>query len=234
MATCNICGGQQFGTGPGGRRSCTDQPPKCLSCNSLERHRSLWQTYTALAEKIFFHEMSAIHFSRDSSIDRKWFHSYERSLYGINNSINIMDIDRADMSYDIVVCNHVLEHLSDDIIALRELMRITSGKGFLQFSVPGSCSLNKTRDWGFPDKTKHGHYRQYGMDFEKKLYEALPYNVYWLIAVQADPVTRAKCLFFFVTRSKKIITIIRLQLKTVSTIFNDCLKWGVGSWAGAT
>ena len=37
---CNICGGQDFETGPKGRKSkFTEKLPKCTQCESLERHR---------------------------------------------------------------------------------------------------------------------------------------------------------------------------------------------------
>ncbi len=58
----------------------------------------------------------------------KGFYSYEQSLYGINNLINILDIDRAGMSYGRSLSVIMYLNLSDYTVALTELMRMISFK----------------------------------------------------------------------------------------------------------
>lgn len=94
MPVCNICGGQKFGNGPGGRLSATSKSPKCLSCFSLERHRSLRWIYTQLLGSLPFESMSALLISEDKAINQKWFNSLEVSIYDGSNSIDIQNIDR--------------------------------------------------------------------------------------------------------------------------------------------
>lgn len=232
-ATCSICGGNQFVSGPGGRLSVAGTPPKCSACNGLERHRALRMAYETLAPHLPFNEMSVLQFSRDRSLNPKWFHSYEISVYGVANSIDIEAVDRGDGQYDVVICNHVLEHVKQDGKALGELMRITSDRGFLQISVPGSCRLEKTRDWGFPDPSKHGHYRQYGMDFNEKYQKVLGNDIYKIASAAADPVTGVFCLLFFFTRAASMLEVILRQLAYASPYLHDVHGWGVDSWAGA-
>jgi hypothetical protein len=232
-AVCNICNGTRFIAGPGQRLGASGMPPKCGACKSLERHRALRSVYQALEPHLPFTEMSALQFSNDRSVESNWFESYEISVYKVANSIDIEAVDRKDGQYDAVICNHVLEHVKEDDTALGELMRITSERGFLQISVPGSCRMEKTRDWGFPDPSKHGHYRQYGMDFELKYRSVFGDDIRKIAVGAPDPVTGAPCLFFFFTRNAAAADVIIRQLGTASPHLQDAPGWGVESWGGA-
>lgn len=206
---CNICGAQQFAKGPGGRMSSTGKLPRCLGCQSLERHRSLRQLYLQLRSGFSFEQMSALQISRDSSIDPQWLASLEVSVYGEENSIDIQNIDRPDRSYDIVICNHVLEHVERDKQALKELMRITSERGFLQLSVPDPCRRKTTTDWGYPDEKQHGHYRVYGMDIENMFSQVLSPEIYYQKVYVADPVTGMQDVYFLFARNDGVFQTIK-------------------------
>jgi predicted SAM-dependent methyltransferase len=187
----------------------------------LERHRSLRQLYLQLRSAFSFEQMSALQISRDSSIQPQWFTSLEVSVYGEENSIDIQNIDRPDQSYDIVICNHVLEHVERDKQALKELMRITSERGFLQLSVPDPFRRQTTVDWGYPDEKQHGHYRVYGMDIENMFYQICPQNVYYQKLYIADPVTEMSDVYFFFIRSQKNKTKIQNILEGTPCNQND-------------
>jgi Methyltransferase domain len=218
MVKCNICGSPNFCTGPGGRLSSTGKPPKCLSCFSLERHRALHEIYLQLRNYIPFNTMSALQISEDKAINPGWFASLELSVYGGSNSIDIQNIDRLDQSYDIVICNHVLEHVKNDMEALQNLMRIASQHGFLQLSVPDPVRRSQTADWGYPNWTQHGHYRLYGKDIEEKFKQAFSQDIHQVQVFSADPVTGMSDVFFFFTRSKRVASVIQNQVKQNSFI----------------
>lgn len=213
MPVCNICGSQKFGFGPGGRVSVTGKHPKCLNCFSLERHRALRKVYVQLLDSLPFHQMSALLISPDKAIEPRWFKSFEVSVYGDSNSIDIQNINKPDKSYDVVICNHVLEHVENDTKALQELMRIVSDFGFLQLSVPDPVRRPKTTDWGYPKLEQHGHYRLYGKDIELKFLQIFSFDIYQSKIFSVDPVTGMSDVYFFFTRSSSVATAIEKQVK---------------------
>ena len=82
--------------------------------------------------------------------------------------MDITKIQFPDNSFDIVICHRVLEHILDDIEALKEFFRILAPKGFLSISVPQSMH-RETLEWLVPDKTHDFHVRHYGKDFVEKI-----------------------------------------------------------------
>ena len=170
---CNICEGTQFGPGPNDRRSATGRLPRCENCMSLERHRQLRQVYAQLPAN-YLQQLDVLQLSPDIGVDPAWFKSYEVSVFGGDNSLDIEDIDRPDASYDLVICNHVIEHVANDRKGLQELMRITRPYGFIQITVPSPYTRKVTVDWGYPKQEAHGHYRGYGKDFLQLFSKAIP------------------------------------------------------------
>ncbi len=189
LARCNICGGTQFVLGPNDRKSSTGKPPRCNRCQSLERHRQLRQVYAQLPDD-YLAGLKVLQLSPDIGVDPAWFDSYEVSVFQGDNSLDLEAIDRKDASYDLVICNHVLEHVANDREGMRELMRITRPKGLIQITVPAPYTRALTVDWGFPQKESHGHYRGYGKDFLQRFAQAEPDAM--VIQVEAiDEVTDA-------------------------------------------
>jgi SAM-dependent methyltransferase len=172
-AKCNICEGTQFEPGPNDRRSATGRLPRCKNCRSLERHRQLRQVYAQLPVD-YLSNLDVLQLSPDIGVDPAWFKSYEVSVFEGDNSLDLEDIDRADASYDLVICNHVIEHVANDRKGLQELMRITRPNGFIQITVPSPYTREVTVDWGYPKKQAHGHYRGYGKDFLQLFSQAVP------------------------------------------------------------
>lgn len=164
---CSICGGGKFSPGFGGRMT-YERPPKCDGCGSMERHRILRQVYNSIGPA-YFANMSCIQFSADPAVPRDWFREFMISEYGGQNSQDICDIKFPDGSFDWVICNHVLEHIPDDVKALRELLRIAGDRGVVQISFPMPHFLPRTQDWGYPKKEDHDHYRYYGADVTDRL-----------------------------------------------------------------
>ena len=109
--------------------------PRCANCQSLERHRMFRIMFERLGVGGFA-DMRAIQFSPDPTIDPSWFKSFELSVYGEGEGLDIQSIDRPDGAYDFVACSHVLEHVADDRQALHELLRITADDGLLSSSCP--------------------------------------------------------------------------------------------------
>lgn len=198
--TCNICGGREFGHGPNNRTSRNGFLPRCCTCQSLERHRAYRSIFLNFSKE-HMKAASVLQFSRDCSVEPTWFRSYEVSEYDGHNSLDLQEINRPSDLYDLVICNHVLEHVRDDSAALRELTRIVTPRGFVFLTVPDPITLERGKDWGFPDPSQHGHYRVYGKDILSKFAKAIP-DKFVLTIRACDPVTHVDDVIFLIFKSR--------------------------------
>lgn len=148
-------------------------PPRCETCQSLERHRSIREFFNALKSRRL-KSFDVLQFSKDPAVDPRWFGHFEVSMYGGANSLDLQNIDRPDGRYDLVICNHVLEHVEDDGAALRELVRVLKPGGCLFLTVPDPIRRSVTTDWGYPDEAQHGHFRTYGADIVERFVRHAP------------------------------------------------------------
>jgi SAM-dependent methyltransferase len=197
---CNVCGGDTFMHGPNGRLSSTRELPRCTECLSLERHRQLRRVYARIPPEVLA-AMEVLQMSPDVSVERGWFASYEVSVFGGENHLDLEAIDRPDGRYDLVICNHVLEHVRDDRRGFSELLRITREAGFIQVTVPTPYTRETTKELGYPDEGAFGHWRAYGRDLVERFAEVAPEAR--LVQVEVfDPVTAAGGYVYFWSRSE--------------------------------
>lgn len=116
-----------------------DQNVICPVCGSLPRHRILVSWMNGNQEWVA--GKSILHFAQEKSV-RMWFDRYHidyttADLYhSADLKINIEDTGLEDGSYDIIICNHVLEHVSDYKKALSEMYRIIRPGGRMIISFP--------------------------------------------------------------------------------------------------
>ena len=93
---------------------------------------------------------------------------------------DITAINQPDESFDLIICSHVLEHIPDDGLAMRELFRILKPGGTAILQVPISASLPHTiEDPDLSDPMEReqrfgqwDHVRIYGADYVKRLCDA--------------------------------------------------------------
>lgn len=113
----------------------------CPRCNSLEKHRLY---YLYLLNKININKkLKVCHFAPEKSITD--FFGLFKNIEYISCDIepgramciqDITSITFDDNSFDIIFCSHVLEHIEDDIKAMKELNRILKPYGFAILQVP--------------------------------------------------------------------------------------------------
>lgn len=197
---CTICGGKQFEKGPYGRLSSTGMLPVCQTCKSFERHRGLHSVYSKMLPHSWIRESRALQFSNDVSVRDIPFKQLEISIYNGKNSLDLMNIDKPNKSYDWVICNHVLEHIPDAMKSIEELCRILKDNGVLQLAFPNPYLQLATLDWGKADESKHGHWRSFGIDIFKKFYEKVPKGIQFYSCVMVDPVTQNEDICYFATK----------------------------------
>jgi SAM-dependent methyltransferase len=87
----------------------------------------------------------------------------------IDHVADLCDIGLPPNRFDLVVCHRVLEHVTDDLRAMREIHRVAKPGGALQLSVPQAVHRPSTLDWIVPDLTQHRHVRLYGADLSARL-----------------------------------------------------------------
>ena len=96
----------------------------------------------------------------------------ESPLAKIKMDIHAMPF--AENSFDVVLCNHVLEHVQDDIQALREICRVLKPGGWSILQVPffapiPEVTIEDTSIVGPREREKafgqDDHVRKYGKDY---------------------------------------------------------------------
>lgn len=92
---------------------------------------------------------------------------------------DIRSLPFAPGSFDAIICNHVLEHVQDDIKALSELLRVLSSNGIAVLQVPIALDLPHTLEAhsSSPEEREalygqSDHVRLYGTDYPQRLMKA--------------------------------------------------------------
>ena len=152
---------------------------------SLERHRLLWlylneetDFFTSTAKK------KVLHFAPEQAF-YKLFRQQKNLDYTTTDlfspladvKADICNLPFQDNQYDVILCNHVLEHIPDDTKAMQELYRVLKPGGMAILQIPQDLKRATT----FADDTitdqkerakifgQYDHVRIYGLDYFDKL-----------------------------------------------------------------
>lgn len=126
----------------------------CPNCRSLPRHRIL-VNYFRHHRSIIDGDKNILYFAVEDGIkqwlNRKSIAFTSADLFDEDAmlKIDIEDTKLPDNSYDLIVCNHVLEHVNDYHRALNELHRILKPTGVLIISFP----IDETFDTVYEDSS---------------------------------------------------------------------------------
>jgi hypothetical protein len=157
---------------------------RCANCGSRERHRLLWLWATRdginrLAGK------RILHFAPEKALrralrDNPRYETADLLQRGVTHQVDITKLPMAGETYDVVIANHVLEHIDNDRRAMQEVFRVLRPGGIALLTVP----INPTRDQTYEDpaitdpmeREAHfsapDHRRSYGLDFADRLRDA--------------------------------------------------------------
>lgn len=150
---------------------------------SLERHRQMW-LYLKNETDFFTQNYKVLHIAPEQEFLRKFkkmknleYTSADLFSPIVDVKADILDLPFEDESFDVIFCNHVLEHIIDDKKAMSELYRVMKKGGWGILQVPMKNSLEKTyEDFTITDpkeRQKHfgqyDHVRWYGMDYFERL-----------------------------------------------------------------
>jgi ubiquinone/menaquinone biosynthesis C-methylase UbiE len=151
----------------------------CSYCASLERHRLLWLFFQRKTDLFSDVNIKMLHIAAEPC-----FESRLKKVLGKNYitadlynpsamvKMDIMDIKYPDETFDIIICNHVLEHVADDIKAMKELHRVVKkgGRAFLLVPVADMEKTYEDASITTPEGRleafgQDDHVRKYGRDY---------------------------------------------------------------------
>lgn len=150
---------------------------------SLERHRLLW-LYLKNETSVFTESLKVLHFAPEQAFYKRFrkIKNWDYTTTDLNSPIadvkaDICNLPFQENEFDLIICNHVLEHIPDDTKAMQELYRILKPDGMAILQVPYEADRETTfEDDSITDPKErtrifgqYDHVRVYGMDYFEKL-----------------------------------------------------------------
>ncbi len=185
---CPVCGVERRKFLPYGYGK-VRQNALCPSCLSLERHRLLWLYFTRHTT-LLTERVTLLHIAPEVLFMKRFKTLYKESpehyiTADLSSPLatmhfDVQDIPLPDDSCDVVMCNHVMEHVESDIKAMSELYRILRPGGWGILLAP----IDYDRESTFEDDSitdpaerhrlfgQHDHRRVYGRDYATRLESA--------------------------------------------------------------
>ncbi|MDA7820435.1 class I SAM-dependent methyltransferase [Flavobacteriaceae bacterium] len=155
----------------------------CPGTLSLERHRLLW-LYLTRKTNFLNQSLKVLHIAPEQVFYTKFkaIKDWEYTTTDLHSPLADIKADICALpfnndQYDLIFCNHVLEHIPDDKKAMEELYRVLKKGGTLIAQVPLNEELDETfEDDTITDKKKrtrifgqYDHVRVYGKDYYTRL-----------------------------------------------------------------
>lgn len=181
--TCPVCEKSYKKFLPYGRIN-PRQNALCPNCLSLERHRLIW-LYLEEKTDFFQKKLHVLHIAPEACFIKRFekVHGDQYVTADIESPLakvkmDIHEIPFDENTFDVVLCNHVLEHVKDDIKALHEISRVLKPGGFAILQVP---FFNPVPDHTLEDSTvtdkrereklfgQDDHVRKYGKDYAARI-----------------------------------------------------------------
>ncbi len=153
---------------------------------SLERHRLLW-LYLTKETEFFKKPLKLLHFAPEQAFYKRFrqMKNLDYTTTDLNSPLadvqaDICDLPFKDKSFDVILCNHVLEHIPDDKTAMKEMYRVLKPGGWGIFQIPQDLNRTTTfEDNSITDPRErarifgqYDHVRVYGQDYFEILKEA--------------------------------------------------------------
>lgn len=155
----------------------------CPNCLALERHRLMW-LFLQRKTNFFTDNLKVLHVAPEYCFIDRFEHmknldyitaDLESPLAKVK--MDVHDIPFPDNNFDVVFCNHVLEHVTDDVKVLKEFYRVMKPGGWAILVSPIDLKHDTTyEDPSITDpleREKHfgqkDHVRMYGKDYKQRL-----------------------------------------------------------------
>lgn len=155
----------------------------CPRCFSTDRDRLVF-LYLRDFTDVFQQKYNVLHIAPEGSLRAYFMHrtsvrytagfkdaeAYKGYYYDqVKQHIDITKTEFSDNQFDFIICNHVLEHIEDDLRAMKELYRIMKPGGIGILQVPYAPALEHTIE-GLPSPTPADRLRLYGQEDHVRIY----------------------------------------------------------------
>ena len=162
----------------------------CPSCLALERHRLMWR-YLQQKTNFFTADLKVLHVAPELCFIKRFeaMANLDYITADIESPLAKVKMDLHDIpfeagTFDVAFCNHVMEHVTDDIQCMKELHRVLKPGGWAIIQSPmdfdraetyedASITSPAEREKAF---LQSDHLRLYGMDYHERL-EKSGFNV---------------------------------------------------------
>jgi len=154
----------------------------CPWCLSLERHRLLWK-YLEEKTNLYTDKIDLLHFAPEHQFQERLkaesnvnYLSCDIDMPTAMEKQDILGLTYEDNRFDVILCNHVLEHIRDDRKAMSELYRVLKPGGWAILQTPMSSRAETIEDLEETDPKElerlfgqNDHVRTYGLDKKERL-----------------------------------------------------------------
>lgn len=159
----------------------------CPYCLSLERHRLMWYFLKFHTDFFRAEKLKVLHIAPEQCFYKAF--KKQKNLEYITGDLyspladykfDLHEIPFPEDTYDVVFCNHVLEHVKDAEKCMKELYRVMKPGGYGIMQVPQDMSREKTyEDSSITDPKErekafwqYDHLRLFGRDYPDHLRNA--------------------------------------------------------------
>lgn len=186
---------------------------------SLERHRLLW-LFLKSETNFFNAPLKVLHFAPEQPFYKRFrkLKNLDYTTTDLNSPLadvkaDICDLPFKNNTFDVILCNHVLEHIPNDIAAMSELYRVLKPGGWGVFQIPQDLNRELTfEDNSITDKSErtrvfgqYDHVRVYGRDY----FEILRGIGFWVEEVDYTEILSPEEIDRYRLSNEEIIPVVR-------------------------
>lgn len=172
--------------------------PRCMS-HDRERHLLLYLRHLGIESNV--PQLRILHIAPERHL-AQWIAALRPVMYVRGDlfpsepyiqRLDLQALAFADGSFDLIIANHVMEHVQNDALALHEIFRVLAASGHAILQTPYSTVLMTTfEDAGIVSKSSR--LQAYGQDDHVRLYGRDIFRRFCIAGLEDQHVTHAQAL----------------------------------------